>query len=59
MEWGELAVNYNADDPALFTKVDVGDGSDGVIVRLGGSGALEQTKLLFLILLQQLQSILI
>ena len=38
MEWGELAVNYNGEDPAVFTKVDNGDGT-GTIIRIGGSGA--------------------
>ena len=35
MEYGELAVNYNADDPAIFLE-----DSDGTIVRIAGEGAL-------------------
>ena len=35
VEYGELCVNYNKDDPALFLK-----DSDNVIVRIAGSGAI-------------------
>jgi len=34
MEYGELAVNYNADDPAIFLE-----DSDGAIIRIAGAGA--------------------
>lgn len=37
MEYGELAVNYNTDDPAIFIK----DSSDGII-RIAGVGATGQ-----------------
>ena len=35
MEYGELAVNYNEGDPAIFLK-----DSDNEIVRIAGAGAL-------------------
>ena len=35
MEYGELAVNYNEGDPAIFLK-----DSDNAIVRIAGAGAL-------------------
>ena len=34
MEYGELAVNYNDDDPAIFLK-----GNDNTIIRIAGKGA--------------------
>ena len=34
MEYGELAVNYNSGDPAIFLE-----NSDGAIVRIAGAGA--------------------
>ena len=33
MEWGELAVNYNSSDPAIFIK-----DNDGNIIRIAGVG---------------------
>jgi len=35
MEYGELAVNYNADDPAIFIKAN-----DNSIVRIAGVGSI-------------------
>ena len=35
MEYGELAVNYNTDDPAIFLENDTGQ-----IVRIAGEGAI-------------------
>jgi len=34
MEYGELAVNYNSGDPAIFLE-----DSDGAIIRIAGAGA--------------------
>ena len=36
MEYGELAVNYNVDDPAIFIK-----DSDNNIIRIGGVGNIQ------------------
>jgi len=38
MQYGELAVNYNQNDPALFIKVDTGNPNSGVI-RIAGANA--------------------
>ena len=41
MEYGELAVNYNSSDPAIFVKASDGAGNDS-IVRIAGTGAIGQ-----------------
>ena len=38
MEYGELAVNYNTADPAIFVRASDGAGNDE-IVRIAGAGA--------------------
>ena len=38
MEYGELAVNFNTADPAIFVRASDGAGNDS-IVRIAGSGA--------------------
>ena len=40
MEYGELAVNYNNSDPAIFLEND-----NGEIIRIAGAGAVGELEL--------------
>jgi len=40
MEYGELAVNYNTADPAIFLENDTGQ-----IIRIAGSGAVGELEI--------------